>query len=107
MPNNDSEVAGGMLEAKNLIEFLVNEWKDLAVDMTELKSDIKDLKKDNATLLKLVRDGNGVPPLMKRVDRLEERQEIALENVKGRYVVIAASLTGLIGVATAIIALLR
>jgi hypothetical protein len=106
MPHKDDSVAAGMLATQELFEFLVNELRSFSTELAQIKAAVNDLKEDNATLLKLVRDGNGTPSLLRRVDRLEQGHKVSVESTRGKWQATVQALVSVTAIIVAVIALL-
>lgn len=71
----DNSDRDSSLELLRLIELLNQDSRKLAADVARLNTAQEILKNDMASLLKIVRDGNGRESLVSLVTRLDERIE--------------------------------
>lgn len=74
--------------------------------VSELQSQVAQLRKDTDQLLKLIRDGNGTPSLLARVANLESKADLDKQHVAGRWALIVAIASGLIVLASSALSLL-
>ena len=53
----------------------LEEQRQLIASLTEIVNQIEPIAQDVAWLVKITRDGNGTPPLIRRIDSLQEKVE--------------------------------
>ena len=73
-----------------ILQTFIDETKDAKIVIARIENEIKRLKEDISGLNKIIRDGNGQPPLITRIAVLEEK----ISELKSHIESIEAESTG-------------
>jgi hypothetical protein len=73
-PKDDKElVENFVMEFTDMMSAFLEDYESYSDSLVRLETNVKALHKDISSVTKIVRDGNGQPPLMTRMAILEER----------------------------------
>lgn len=99
-----NNLASALSSACNLIQDLGEEIKkgrednrESAIQIALINHNVKDMTETIASVLKYVRDGNGKPSLLSRVEFLESKEIVGREKIRGLWIFLAATVGGLFG----------
>ena len=84
MPNDKELVENFVMEFADMMSGSLEDYESYSDSLARLETNVKALHKDISSVTKIVRDGNGQPPLMTRMAILEEKAT-ADENTKRKY----------------------
>jgi|TARA_B100001778_G_scaffold29652_1_gene21498 hypothetical protein len=84
MPNDKELVENFVMEFADMMSGFLEDYESYSDSLARLETNVKALHKDISSVTKIVRDGNGQPPLMTRMAILEEKAT-ADEDTKRKY----------------------
>ena len=84
MPNDKELVENFVMEFADMMSGFLEDYEAYSDSLARLETNVKALHKDISSVTKIVRDGNGQPPLMTRMAILEEKAT-ADEDTKRKY----------------------
>ena len=84
MPNDKELVENVVMEFADMMSGFLEDYEAYSDSLARLETNVKALHKDISSVTKIVRDGNGQPPLMTRMAILEEKAT-ADEDTKRKY----------------------
>ncbi|MAY90454.1 MAG: hypothetical protein CMN00_04640 [Rickettsiales bacterium] len=84
MANDKELVENFVMEFADMMSGFLEDYESYSDSLARLETNVKALHKDISSVTKIVRDGNGQPPLMTRMAILEEKAT-ADEDTKRKY----------------------
>ena len=84
MPNDKELVENFVMEFADMMSGFLEDYESYSDSLARLETNVKALHKDISSVTKIVRDGNGQPPMMTRMAILEEKAT-ADEDTKRKY----------------------
>ena len=84
MASDKELVENFVMEFADMMSGFLEDYESYSDSLARLETNVKALPKDISSGTKIVRDGNGQPPLMTRMAILEEKAT-ADENTKRKY----------------------
>ncbi|MBP98808.1 hypothetical protein CMK18_22900 [Candidatus Poribacteria bacterium] len=84
MASDKELVENFVMEFADMMSGFLEDYESYSDSLARLETNVKALHKDISSVTKIVRDGNGQPPLMTRMAILEEKAT-ADENTKRKY----------------------
>ena len=84
MPDDKELVENFVMEFADMMSGFLEDYESYSDSLARLETNVKALHKDISSVTKIVRDGNGQPPLMTRMAILEEKAT-ADEDTKRKY----------------------
>ncbi len=83
--SNDKElVENFVMEFADMMSGFLEDYESYSDSLARMETNVEALHKDISSITKIVRDGNGQPPLMTRMAILEEKASVD-EDTKRRY----------------------
>ena len=83
-----------------LIDAFITDTSEVKEVMGRVSSQLEDLEEDMASINKVVRDGNGRPPVMTRIEVIEEKLSALKETTDKWWQVWMAAVPGLVALIT-------
>jgi hypothetical protein len=83
-----------------LIDAFITDTSEVKEVMGRVSSQLEDLEEDMAYINKVVRDGNGRPPVMTRIEVIEEKLSALKETTDKWWQVWMAAVPGLVALIT-------
>jgi phage-related minor tail protein len=84
MASDKELVENFVMEFADMMSGFLEDYESYSDSLARLETNVKALHKDISSVTKIVRDGNGQPPLMTRMAILEEKAS-AEETTKRKY----------------------
>ena len=84
MASDKELVENFVMEFADMMSGFLEDYESYSDSLARLETNVKALHKDISSVTKIVRDGNGQPPLMTRMAILEEKAS-ADEDTKRKY----------------------